>query len=185
MCQHRSINTHPRVCPGRNACHRADHNKPGPAPQVREDSTCAELRNVTQWINSEPLSMKKLRGKVVLVHFWTNGCFNCKNNYPHYKAWQERYAGKDVVILGIHTPETIGERDIERIEKQAEKNGLKFPIAVDNEWRELECLEQSRLADSLRGRSARHRPLRMGGRVKLQGRARRGEGSEARRRAVT
>ena len=50
--------------------------------------------------------MAKLRGKVVLVHFWTNSCFNCVNNYPHYKAWQERYAGKDVVIVGIHTPET-------------------------------------------------------------------------------
>jgi thiol-disulfide isomerase/thioredoxin len=99
-------------------------SKTAPAP---------ELRNVTQWINSEPLTMKKLRGKVVLVHFWTNGCFNCKNNYPHYKAWQQRYAGKDVVILGIHTPETTGERDIERIAKQADKYGLKFPIAVDND----------------------------------------------------
>ena len=108
-------------------------NEPGPAPQVQQDSARAELRNVTQWINSEPLTMKKLRGKVVLVHFWTNGCFNCKNNYPHYKAWQERYAGKDVVILGIHTPETTGEREIERIGKQADKNGLKFPIAVDND----------------------------------------------------
>ena len=99
-------------------------SKTAPAP---------ELRNVTQWINSEPLTMKKLRGKVGVVDFWTNGCFNCKNNYPHYKAWQERYACKDVVILGIHTPETTGERDIERIGKQADKNGLKFPIAVDND----------------------------------------------------
>jgi thiol-disulfide isomerase/thioredoxin len=99
-------------------------SKTAPAP---------ELRNVTQWINSEPLTMKKLRGKVVLVHFWTNGCFNCKNNYPHYKAWQERYDGKDVVILGIHTPETTGEREIERIAKQADKYGLKFLIAVDND----------------------------------------------------
>ena len=68
-----------------------------------------------------------------MVHFWTHGCFNCVNNYPHYKAWQERYASEpDVVILGIHTPETAGERDVERIKSQAAKNGLKFPIAVDN-----------------------------------------------------
>ena len=77
--------------------------------------------------------MAKLRGKVVLVHFWTNGCYNCVNNYPHYKAWQERYAGKDVVIVGIHTPETSGEHDVERIKAQAAKHGLKFPIAVDND----------------------------------------------------
>jgi peroxiredoxin len=99
----------------------------------RKTAPAPELRDVTQWINSEPLTMKKLRGKVVLVHFWTNGCYNCKNNYRHYKGWQERYAGKDVVILGIHTPETSGEHDIDRIKKQAETNGLNFPIAVDND----------------------------------------------------
>ena len=106
---------------------QAQFLKPGqtaPAP---------EFRGVTEWINSGPLTMAKLRGKVVLVHFWTNGCYNCKNNYPHYKAWQERYAGKDVVIVGIHTPETPGERDVDRIKAQAAKHGLKFPIAVDND----------------------------------------------------
>jgi len=97
-----------------------------------------EFTRVTRWINSEPLSLAKLRGKVVVVHFWTNGCSNCINNYPHYRAWQERYAGKDVVIVGIHTPETPDERVIAGIRRQAEKNGLKFPIAVDNDganWR--------------------------------------------------
>ncbi len=92
-----------------------------------------EFRGITQWINSEPLTLAKLRGKVVIVHFWTHGCSNCINNYPHYKAWQDRYAGKDVVIVGIHTPETSGERDVSRIKAQAAKNGLKFPIAVDND----------------------------------------------------
>jgi len=99
----------------------------------RDRAPAPELRVVTTWVNTEPLTMKGLRGKVVVVHFWTNGCFNCVNNYPHYRAWQERYAGKDVVILGIHTPETSGEHDVERIKAQASKNGLKFPIAVDND----------------------------------------------------
>jgi thiol-disulfide isomerase/thioredoxin len=112
---------------GSTALSRAQFLAPGktaPAP---------EFRGVTEWVNSEPLSMAKLRDKVVLVHFWTNGCYNCVNNYPHYKAWQERYAGKDVAIVGIHTPETAGEHNIERIKVQASKNGLKFPIAVDND----------------------------------------------------
>jgi peroxiredoxin len=99
----------------------------------RDRAPAPELRGVTRWINSDPLTMKGLRGKVVVVHFWTNGCYNCVNNYPHYKAWQERYSGKDVVILGIHTPETSGEHDIDRIKTQAAKNGLKFAIAVDND----------------------------------------------------
>ena len=94
---------------------------------------------MTKWINSEPLSLKgRLRGQVVVIHFWTNGCSNCVNNYPHYRARQERDAGKDVAIIGIHTPETEGERDLARIKRQAEKNGLKFPIVVDNDgtnWR--------------------------------------------------
>jgi peroxiredoxin len=111
---------------------RAQYLKPGqtaPAPK---------LRDVTEWINSDPLTMNKLRGKVVLVHFWTFGCYNCKNNYAHYRAWQERYADKDVVIVGIHTPETPGERSVERIKSEAAKHGLKFPITVDNDgsnWR--------------------------------------------------
>jgi peroxiredoxin len=97
-----------------------------------------EFTDVTRWINSKPLTLEQLRGKVVVVHFWTNGCSNCMNNYPHYRAWQKRYAGKDVVIVGIHSPETTGEREIARIRQQAEKHGLKFPIAVDNDlanWR--------------------------------------------------
>jgi peroxiredoxin len=92
-----------------------------------------EFARVTEWVNSKPLTMAALRGKVVVVHFWTNGCSNCINNYPHYRAWQHRYAGKDVVIVGIHTPETPSEHNVERIRAQASKNGLKFPIAVDND----------------------------------------------------
>ena len=96
-------------------------------------ASAPEFQGVTQWINSDPLTMAKLRGKVVVVHFWTNGCYNCVNNYPHYKAWQKRYENKDVVIVGIHTPETAGEHDTKRIKAQAAKHGLKFPIAVDND----------------------------------------------------
>jgi peroxiredoxin len=101
--------------------------KPGQTAQA------PEFRGVTQWINSDPLTMAGLRGKVVLVHFWTHGCFNCVNNYSHYKSWQDRYEGKKVVIVGIHTPETPGERETERIKAQAAKHDLKFPIAVDND----------------------------------------------------
>src|SRR5258708_19842948 len=79
------------------AASRAQFLAPGktaPAP---------EFRGVTEWVNSEPLSMAKLRGKVVLVHFWTNGCYNCVNNYPHYKASQDHYPGKALVIAPLPT----------------------------------------------------------------------------------
>jgi peroxiredoxin len=117
------------------------HSSEAQLLKTRQSVRVPEFRDVTTWINSEPLTMAKLRGKVVVVHFWTNGCFNCMNNYAHYRAWQERYANKDVVIVGIHTPETEGERNIKGIKAQAAKNGLKFPIAVDNSlanWRAWE-----------------------------------------------
>jgi thiol-disulfide isomerase/thioredoxin len=101
----------------------------------RDRAPAPEFSEVTRWIGTEPLSMKQLRGKVAVIHFWTHGCYNCVNNYPHYKAWNDRYAGKDVVFIGIHTPETEGERDIERIEAQLKKNGLKFKVAVDNDFK--------------------------------------------------
>lgn len=87
----------------------------------------------TQWLQSQPLTLEKLRGQVVVVHFWTFGCVNCIHNYPAYKAWHEKYAGKGVTVVGIHTPEFGHEADLERVRAKAEQNGLKFPIAVDND----------------------------------------------------
>ena len=94
--------------------------KTAPAPEFRE---------VTQWINSEPLTMAKLRGKVVLVHFWTNGCDNCVNNYPHYKAWAGSLRGKDVVIIGESSQyaRDPGERDVARIKARGRATWFAVP----------------------------------------------------------
>jgi thiol-disulfide isomerase/thioredoxin len=85
------------------------------------------------WVQAEPLKLANLRGRVVVVHFWTFGCINCIHNYPIYKAWQEKYTGKGVTIIGVHTPEFANEADVARIRAKARENGLKFPIAVDND----------------------------------------------------
>ena len=66
------------------------------------------LQGLDTWINSPPLSLDSLRGRVVVLHFWTFGCENCQHNLPHYQAWQSRFASKPVTILGVHTPETDG-----------------------------------------------------------------------------
>ena len=99
-----------------------------------------ELTDVTDWVNSKPLKLADQRGKVVIVHFWTNGCINCIHNYPHYRAWTEKYKdNKNLLMIGIHTPEFDAEKDVERIKSKAEKNHLTFPIAVDNNqsnWKE-------------------------------------------------
>jgi peroxiredoxin len=98
-------------------------------------TTAPEFAQGTAWLQSDPLTMASLRGQVVVVHFWTFGCINCVHNYPVYKAWQRKYAGKGVTIVGIHTPEFKREADVKQIRAQAERHGLNFPIALDHDER--------------------------------------------------
>ena len=92
-----------------------------------------ELRQVSAWINSPPLSLESLKGKVVIVHFWTFGCINCIRNYPAYKDWFRRYDSENVAMLGIHTPELKSEHDLDVLKQKVRTEGLDFPIAVDND----------------------------------------------------
>lgn len=92
-----------------------------------------EFASIDAWINSEPITIESLRGKVVVVHFFAFGCINCIHNYPWYKEWHDAYQGKDVALIGIHTPETQTETDNDLLRTSLEKNGLKFPVAVDKE----------------------------------------------------
>jgi peroxiredoxin len=96
-------------------------------------ATAPELRGVTEWINSPPIQLSEQRGKVVVVHFFAANCINCIRNYPHYRKWDETFSKTDVVIVGIHTPETKAERDIERIRRKFAEHELNFPIAIDQE----------------------------------------------------
>lgn len=91
-----------------------------------------ELVSVEHWINSDPMSLKELRGKVVLLHFYAFQCHNCHANFGHYKKWHEKY-GDDVVVLGIQRPETSAERDPAAVKKAAIDKQLEFPIMVDLE----------------------------------------------------
>ena len=92
-----------------------------------------QFESIEAWMNSEPLTIESLRGQVVVVHFFAFGCINCIHNYPWYKEWHERLKGKGVTIVGIHTPETQTETDNELLRASLEKNGLKFPVAVDKQ----------------------------------------------------
>jgi methionine-R-sulfoxide reductase len=99
----------------------------------RRYARAPDLREVTEWINSAPRGLAELRGKVVALHFFTYGCINCIHNQPAYKNWHERFSGKDVVVLGIHTPEGEGERVLESVRKSLQDQGIKYPVAVDNQ----------------------------------------------------
>jgi peroxiredoxin len=98
---------------------------------VKSPAWAPEFAGISQWINSEPLTMQSLKGKVVVVHFFAFGCSNCINNYPWYREWHEAYQGKDVVLIGIHTPETTAEEDTDRLRASLDQHELNFPVAVD------------------------------------------------------
>jgi peroxiredoxin len=90
-----------------------------------------EPRGIQEWINSDPIKLKDLKGKVVVVHFWTFGCINCIHNLPHYAKWHSDFSDKGVTVIGIHTPETAPEKKLEAVRKKVADNEMKYTIAVD------------------------------------------------------
>lgn len=90
-----------------------------------------ELIDSGEWINSGPLTLEGLRGKVVVLHFYAFGCINCIHNYPSYHEWTKRFQGKEVAIVGVHTPETSEERDTGSVRRKAAGEKFTFPILID------------------------------------------------------
>jgi cytochrome c biogenesis protein CcdA/thiol-disulfide isomerase/thioredoxin len=93
-----------------------------------------ELAGISAWINSEPLTIASLRGKVVLVQFWTFGCINCIHVQPYVKAWYDRYASAGLVVIGVHTPELSFERDLANVRDAVATAEVRFPVAVDPDF---------------------------------------------------
>ena len=92
------------------------------------------LDGAVQWLNSPPLSAEALRGKVVLVDFWTYSCINCLRTLPYLKAWAEKYRDQGLVVIGVHAPEFAFERNIDNVRKAAHDLGVTYPIAIDNNY---------------------------------------------------
>jgi len=89
----------------------------------------------TAWINSSPLTPAALRGKVVLIDFWTFACYNCLNALPHVKALEAKYRDKGLVVIGVHTPELAHERVLENVRQEVKRLGIVYPVVVDNDYR--------------------------------------------------
>ncbi|HTO70051.1 MAG TPA: DUF2147 domain-containing protein [Myxococcota bacterium] len=90
-----------------------------------------EFAGIERWLNSEPLTLAGLRGKVVLVDFWTLGCVNCIHALPHVEKWWETYRDRGLVVVGVHTPETPEEAQPARLAEAVHRFGLQYPIAHD------------------------------------------------------
>ncbi len=89
---------------------------------------------IEKWINSEPLKIEQLRGKVVLVDFWTYTCINCVRTFPYLREWDRKYREKGLVIVGVHTPEFEFEKKYENVLKAVNDYQLKYPVAQDNNY---------------------------------------------------
>jgi thiol-disulfide isomerase/thioredoxin len=92
------------------------------------------LDGATGWLNSEPLTPAGLRGKVVLVDFWTFTCINWLRTEPYIRAWSEAYRDDGLVVIGVHTPEFSFEHDIDRVRQATKEMGIDYPVAADNDY---------------------------------------------------
>ena len=95
-----------------------------PAPEI----------SAGEWLNSPPMLLSGLRGKVVLLEFWTFACSNCRNTLPYLRKWNTIRAGGKFEIIGVHTPELKRERDIAALRRETESLGITWPIVTDNEY---------------------------------------------------
>ncbi|RQV18644.1 cytochrome c biogenesis protein DipZ [Burkholderia cenocepacia] len=96
------------------------------------EGTLPSLDGAVQWLNSPPLTAAGLRGKVVLVDFWTYSCINCLRTLPYTTAWARKYAPYGLVVIGVHAPEFAFERDIGNVKKAVHDLGINYPVAIDN-----------------------------------------------------
>ncbi|MBI5919881.1 MAG: cytochrome c biogenesis protein DipZ [Nitrosomonadales bacterium] len=105
-----------------------------PAAGVAATDMLPPLNGATHWLNSAPLSAEALRGKVVLVDFWTYSCINCLRTLPYLKAWDEKYRDQGLVIIGVHAPEFAFEKDQHNVEQAVRELGIRYPVAMDNQY---------------------------------------------------
>ena len=99
-----------------------------------DEGAVPPLTGAVGWLNSPPLTAEQLRGKVVLVDFWTFGCINCRNALPYVREWHRKYKDQGLVVVGVHAPEFAYEKNINNVRRALKDLGIEFPVAVDNNF---------------------------------------------------
>jgi cytochrome c biogenesis protein CcdA/thiol-disulfide isomerase/thioredoxin len=98
------------------------------------ESVMPSLTGAVQWLNSPPLKTDDLRGKVVIVNFWTYSCINCLRTLPYLRAWSKRYHDQGLVVIGVHAPEFAFEHDVGNVRRANSDLGIEYPVAIDNNY---------------------------------------------------
>ena len=113
---------------------------PAPAPVLKAgdplpvEGEFPSLAGATGWLNSKPLTVESLRGKVVLVDFWTYSCINCIRTLPYVRGWYDKYRDHGLVIIGVHAPEFAFEKNPDNVAKAVKDLGVDYPVALDNDY---------------------------------------------------
>ena len=107
-----------------------------PSRSVTEETKAPAAPEISNglWLNSEPLTLKNLHGRVVLIEFWTFACYNCRNTLPSLKKWDAQYRDQGLTIIGVHTPELDFERDIAQLRREVAALGVTYPVVTDQDY---------------------------------------------------
>jgi len=123
---------------GSSMTKQAEPSATGPLPVVE---LMPSLAGAQEWLNSPPLSLEALRGKVVLVAFWTYSCINCLRAIPYVRAWAEKYREHGLVVIGVHAPEFAFERSVDNVKSAIKTLRIDYPVAIDNEYKVWRAFE--------------------------------------------
>jgi len=110
------------------------HRPAGDEVDLPVEGRLASFEGATGWLNSEPFTPEGLRGRVVLVDFWTYTCVNWLRTLPYVRAWATRYADHGLTVVGVHTPEFDFEHDVDNVVAQARALDVGYPIALDGDY---------------------------------------------------
>ncbi len=116
------------------------------SPVLQQCGTAPPISGITQWLNTpdgRSLSIAGLRGRVVLVDFWTYSCINCQRSLPHVEAWNRAYAADGLTVIGVHTPEFAFEHVVSNVAVAARQLGVLYPVAIDNQYATWTAYENS------------------------------------------
>ncbi|HEY9827043.1 MAG TPA: thioredoxin family protein [Stenomitos sp.] len=98
-------------------------------------ATLPEFQGINRWLNTAPLNVAQLKGKVVLVQFWTFACINCQRTLPYLVQWHQRYGSQGLQIIGVHTPEFAFERETGNVKQALTQHHIAYPVAIDNDYK--------------------------------------------------
>ena len=112
-------------------------------PALSVEGPAPSLDGAVEWLNSPPLAREDLRGKVVLIDFWTYSCINCIRTLPYVRAWAEKYRDQGLVVIGVHAPEFAFEKKIDNVRQAVAGFKIEYPVAIDNDYRIWRAFDNS------------------------------------------